>query len=80
MRLSDAGQKVAKHILNEIKNKHLVLPTEVSLKRLEEECECRVQSIGMAHDDYIKPILLENNINTVKRGTPVVIYLCYKKC
>ncbi len=57
MRLSDTGQKVAKYILTEVEKKHLIIPTEISLKRLEEELGCRVQSIGMSHNDFIEPIL-----------------------
>lgn len=78
MLLSDVGQKVSKHILAEIRAKHLVLPMSVSLKILEEEIGCRVQSIGMAYEGYIKPILSENNIFSRKCGTPVVLQLSYK--
>ena len=79
MRLSDVGQKVAKYILFEVQKKQLVLPTELSLKRLEEELGCRVQSIGMAHDDYIQPILKGNNIASRKCGKPVVMQLSHVK-
>lgn len=75
MRLSDVGQKIAKYILSEIKKKHLVLPNRSLAKLLEQEGGCRVQSIGMAHDDYIQPILSENNIISRKCGTPVVMQL-----
>jgi len=72
MRLSDCGHKVAESILFALKNKRIVLPTEVSLKFLEESSGCRVQSIGMSFNSYILPVLKENGVNVRKCGTPVV--------
>lgn len=77
-RLSDCGHDVVKHIRLALEKKHLVLPTEVSLKKLEELTGHRVQSIGLAFDDYIKPNLLELGIQARKCGTPVIIQLKMK--
>ena len=77
MRLSDTGKKAAEYILTEIKAKHIIIPDEISLKYLEEKTKCRVQSIGMSYNDYIKPILLANNIISTKCGSPVVLQLKY---
>ncbi len=75
LRLTDCGYKVVKQILEMIGNNHIVLPTEISLKQLEELSRCRVQSIGMAFDHSIKPALSKNGIEARKCGKPVVIQL-----
>lgn len=74
-RLSDCGHDAVAAITHAIEKKRLVLPTEISLRKLEELTGHRVQSIGSAFDDYIKPNLLELGVNARKCGTPVVIQL-----
>ena len=74
-RLSDCGHDVVKQIVLALEKKHLMLPTEISLKKLEELTNHRVQSIGSAFDSYIKPNLLELDIEARKCGTPVIIQL-----
>lgn len=74
-RLSDCGHDVVKQIMLALERKHLVLPTEVSLKKLEELTNHRVQSIGSAFDSYIKPNMLALGIEARKCGTPVIIQL-----
>jgi hypothetical protein len=75
MRLSDCGHKVVIEILSNVEKGLITLPTEFSLKRLEELTGCRVQSIGMCFDDYIYKPLLKNGISARKCGTPTVIQL-----
>jgi len=72
-RLSDCGLEVVTTILNEVKQKHIDLPREISLSILSEMTKCSPQSIGMAFNDYIVKPLRENGIDAKKRGTPVVI-------
>lgn len=75
MGLSGCGIEVVSTIMEMVKNKIIVLPTEVSLKKLEEMTKCRVQNIGMAFDHYIFPALRENGIHAHKCGKPVRIQL-----
>lgn len=76
--LSDDGAKVVREILKELNDGIRVLPTEISLKDLEERTRVRAQSIGMAFDDYIYKPLLNKGIVARKCGTPVRIQL--RKC
>lgn len=74
-RLSDCGHDSVAAITHAIEKKRLVLPTEISLRKLEELTGHRVQLIGSAFDDFIKPNLLELGIVARKCGTPVVVQL-----
>lgn len=74
-RLSDCGHDTVQQILLALEQKRLVLPTEVSLRKLEELTGHQVQSIGTAFDSYIKPNLQKLNIEARKCGTPVIIQL-----
>ena len=74
-RLSDCGHDAVAAISHAIDKKRIVLPTELSLRKLEELTGHRVQSLGSAFDDYIKPNLRELGIESRKCGTPVVIQL-----
>jgi len=73
MRLSVVGIKVVKAILEMVDGGLVPHSPEIPLKYLEEVTGCRVQSIGMAFDDYIKKPLEEKGIKARKCGTPVVI-------
>jgi hypothetical protein len=79
MKLSECGAKTVKAIMNQIEKIYIVLPTEISLKHLEELGGCSVQSIGRAFDPYIDKPLLEQGIEAVKCGKPVVIQLRKKR-
>jgi hypothetical protein len=78
-RLSDCGYDAVAAITHAIEKKRLALPTEISLKLLEELIGHRVQSIGSAFDHYIKPNLLELGVDARKCGSPVVIQLKYTR-
>lgn len=71
--LSDDGAKIVEVILNEIKQGMRTLPTEFSLKYLEEKSSVRPQNIGMAFTPYIDKPLSHNGIKAKKCGTPVRI-------
>ena len=77
-RLSDCGHDAVVQILRAIEEKRLILPTEISLRKLEELTGHRVQSLGTAFDNYIKPNLHELAVEARKCGTPVVIQLKQK--
>jgi|GEM_PF-4284514 len=73
--LSDDGAKIVNIILKEVGDGVRVLPTEVSLKDLEEKSRVRPQNIGMAFTPYIDKPLLNKGILAIKCGTPVRIKL-----
>lgn len=79
MRLSDCGHKVSEIIIRRLNDKFLTIPTEISLKLLEEFTGCRVQNIGMSFELYVKPVLNKHGIEVTKKGNPVVLTLSNKQ-
>ncbi len=73
--LSDDGAKIVKIIINELDQGLRKMPTEISLKYLEEKTRIRPQNIGMAFDFYIEKPLFAHGVIATKCGNPVRIQL-----
>lgn len=76
MKLVNCGYDVVNAIMEEISKKHIIFPNgKISLKKLEDITGYRVQLIGSAFDNHIKPELLKRDIEAKKAGSPVEIKL-----
>jgi|SaaInlV_165m_DNA_1040744.scaffolds.fasta_scaffold11917_4 hypothetical protein len=75
MKRIDCAYAVVVCIDKEIKSSCIILPEAISLKKLEELSGCRVQTIGMSYEKFIKPKLLKRGIKSQKTGKPVVLEL-----